>query len=113
MSDDIQRFNVMPVQPLLVEDTGENDEWWNAPLGYLKKRDWVKVADPIVWDGSDETRHQLHLAIGDTWWLDIAPDHGALCLTPKTGGTHASITAGWRVQIIGDTFAILPPEVTP
>lgn len=113
MSDGFPRFNVMPKRPLSVEDTGENNEWWSGRLGYLPKDHWHEVPEPIVWDGSEEALDEIRRALGHgdgdrgvyrdyEGWLEIEDSH-----------THeylGFVAHNARIQIAGDSFAILPPE---
>lgn len=75
---------------------------------------WVEVSDPIVWDGNEASTSVIADALPGAWevdscypgWLDIwqmAPNDGEAFL-------WARLRPGWRIQIVGDSFVILPPE---
>lgn len=116
MSDDFPRFNVMPKRPLSVEDTGKNNEWWSGRLGYLPKDHWHEVSDPIVWDGTDAMIAEVAAALPSPWECHKAfllNHHLRIQLVNDFADLNVWVEPGWRIQIVDDSFAILPPEVTP
>ena len=112
MSDGFPRFNVMPKRPLSVEDTGENNEWWSGRLGYLPKDHWHEVSDPIVWDGTDEALAAIAVALPIGSRVGRSPTNNKLPMHIYLGyGDPVRVPVGWRIQVIGGSLAILPPEV--
>ena len=74
-----------------------------------------EVSDPIVWDGTDEAFERVRNAFEGTAnyaSLDDNPSagwgHGG-CLWIGVGQESSMVPSGWRIQIVGDSFVILPP----
>lgn len=76
---------------------------------------WVEVSDPIVWDGTDTMVAKVAAALPTPWWCHKAvlmPHDLRLRLVNNTAALDVWIEPGWRIQIVDDTFVILPPEAT-
>ena len=86
-------------------------------------RHWVGVSAPIEWDGTDDSRWEIADALLDnTFWRvtptklpGCGPALGIHCQDEDEDGHIATIgflLPFWRIQIVGDSIVILPPEVT-
>lgn len=72
--------------------------------------------DPIVWDGTDEAFKAIRSALSGIADDVLAPNTDGVLrelVLLCHGGGVLSCTHGGRIQAIGDSFIILPPEVTP
>lgn len=66
---------------------------------------------PIVWDGSDEAEEAIDAALPEGWNAAHV-DHGHLAIFATGMGcaeARNDVEISWRIQIIGDSFVILPP----
>lgn len=84
---------------------------------------WVEVSDPIVWDGSDGSFAVIQHVLGKigltveadggnsmTWHILVIRGGGD---PGWTGRELGNVSLHARIQIVGDSFVILPPEVAP
>lgn len=71
--------------------------------------EWHEVSDPIVWDGTKQSLNRILTALnGRAGWGGTNPLGDLRLVNP---GTVGLIPLQGRIQIVGDSFVILPPEV--
>lgn len=75
----------------------------------------AKPAEPIVWDGSDAMIAEVAAALPSPWECHKAfllNHHLRIRLVNDFADLNVWVEPGWRIQIVDDSFVILPPEVT-
>lgn len=114
---------IMPRQPIGAKRDEFGEGYYTERGTSIVHRDylnsggvgWVEVSDPIVWDGTDAMIAEVAAALPSPWECHKAfllDQHLRIQLVNDFADLNVWVEPGWRIQIVGDSFAILPPEVT-
>jgi len=121
MTDTVQ---IMPRQPMEAKRDEFGEGYYVERGTSIIQRDylnsggvgWVEVPEPIVWDRTDGAFDAIRAAFEGTANYasrDDNPSSGwghSGCLWVGVGQESSLVPPGWRIQIVDDSFVILPPR---